>query len=118
MARVTRQGQKVSLGVFETAGDAAVAYAKHMREPPSVPAAPPTSGQAPAPPAGAATLGSSPSAARAVAVAVATTATATERAAQVGLVYNKYIPVVVVVVLFLLGMRVRFDTRFGERTMK
>ena len=71
MARVTRQGQKVSLGVFKTAVDAAVAYAKHMREPPSVPAAPPTSGQAPAPPAGAATLGSSPSAARAVAVAVA-----------------------------------------------
>ena len=50
MARVTRQGQKVSLGVFKTAVDAAVAYAKHMREPPSVPAAPPTSGQAPAPP--------------------------------------------------------------------
>ena len=34
MARVTRQGQKVSLGVFKTAVDAAVAYAKHMREPP------------------------------------------------------------------------------------
>ena len=80
MARVTRQGQKVSLGVFKTAVDAAVAYAKHMREPPSVPAAPPTSGQAPAPPAGAAPLGSSPSAARAVAVAVATTATATATA--------------------------------------
>ena len=80
MARVTRQGQTVSLGVFETAVDAAVAYAKHMREPPSVPAAPPTSGQAPAPPAGAAPLGSSPSAARAVAVAVATTATATATA--------------------------------------
>ena len=76
MARVTHQRQKVSLGVFETAVDAAVAYAKHMREP-SVPAAPPTSGQAPAPPAGAVPLGSSPSAARAVAVAVATTATAT-----------------------------------------
>ena len=81
MARVTRQGQKVSLGVFETAVDAAVAYAKRMREPPSVPAAPPTSGQAPALPAGAAPLGSSPSAARAVAVAVATTATATAAAA-------------------------------------
>mmetsp|Transcript_23971 Transcript_23971/g.79666 ORF Transcript_23971/g.79666 Transcript_23971/m.79666 type:complete len:207 (-) Transcript_23971:111-731(-) len=50
MARVTHQRQKVGLGVFETAVDAAVAYAKHMREP-SVPAAPPTSGQAPAPPA-------------------------------------------------------------------
>ena len=78
-ARVTHQRQWVSLGVFETAVDAAVAYATHMRET-SVPATPPTFGQAPAPPAGAATLGSSPSAARAVAVAVTTTATATATA--------------------------------------